>query len=44
VGQEPRALVGHGGSTLTYREPRCYCPACRRDFFPSTGRVAPGRA
>jgi hypothetical protein len=43
VGQEPRALVGHGG-TLTYREPCCHCPACRRDFFPPTGHVAPRRA
>jgi hypothetical protein len=43
VGQEPRTLAGVGG-TLSYREPRCHCPACRRAFFPSTGHVAPGRA
>jgi len=42
VNQEPRSLVGQGG-TLTYREPVCHCPACRRDFFPSTARLAPGR-
>src|SRR5271155_3561960 len=35
VGQEPRPLTGHGG-TLCYREPVAHCPACRRDFFPST--------
>jgi hypothetical protein len=42
VKQEPRPLVSQGG-TLTYREPVCHCPACRRDFFPSTARLAPGR-
>lgn len=41
VGHEPRPLVGHGG-TLTYHEPICHCPACRRDFFPPTARPAPG--
>jgi hypothetical protein len=43
VRQEPRPLVAHGG-TLSYREPVCYCPACRRDFFPSAARLAPARA
>ena len=43
VGHDPRPLVGHGG-TLTYQEPLCHCPACRRDFFPSAARLAPGRA
>lgn len=42
VHQEPRLLVGHGGS-LTYHEPVCHCPACRRDFFPSAARLASGR-
>ena len=42
VSQEPRSLVGHGG-TLTDPEPVCYCPACRRAFFPSTARFASGR-
>jgi hypothetical protein len=42
VGQEPRPLSGRGG-TLTYREPICHCPACRRDFFPSAAGLAPGR-
>ena len=41
VGHEPRPLVSHGGS-ITYREPLCHCPACRRDFFPSAARPAPG--
>ena len=42
VSHEVRALIGQGG-TLTYREPLCHCPACRRDFFPSTAQLAPGR-
>ena len=42
VNQEARPLVGQGG-TFSYREPLCHCPACRRDFFPSTARLAPGR-
>jgi hypothetical protein len=42
VHHEPRPLIGQGG-TLTYREPVCHCPACRRDFFPSTAGLAPGR-
>jgi hypothetical protein len=43
VGHEPRPLVGHGG-TVTYREPVCHCPACRRDFFPSAACLAPRHA
>jgi hypothetical protein len=23
------------GATITYDEPVCHCPSCRRDFFPS---------
>lgn len=42
VGHEPRPLSGRGG-TLTYREPVCHCPACRRDFFPSAAGLAAGR-
>lgn len=42
VHHEARELIGHGG-TLTYHEPLCHCPACRRDFFPSTARLAAGR-
>jgi hypothetical protein len=43
VGHAPRPLVGHGG-TITDREPRGHCPACRRDFFPTTVGLAPRRA
>ena len=39
VQREPRAIDFWGGA-VTYAEPQCHCPACRRDFFPS----APGAA
>jgi hypothetical protein len=28
------------GGTITYDEPVCHCPTCRRDFFPSTPELA----
>jgi hypothetical protein len=31
---EPIILQGMRGE-IEYQEPRCHCPACRRDFFPS---------
>jgi hypothetical protein len=34
VGSDERPLEGRGG-TFPHREPKCYCPTCRRDFFPS---------
>jgi hypothetical protein len=43
VGREPRPLHSRGGTTLSYREPVCHCPACRRDFFPPAAGLAPGR-
>ena len=39
---EPRPLTGCGG-TVTYHEPVAHCPACRRDFFPSTAGVTSTR-
>jgi hypothetical protein len=42
VQHEPRPLDCLGGS-VTYAEPVCHCPACRRDFFPSAARLAPER-
>jgi hypothetical protein len=39
---EPRTLTARGGP-LCYREPVAHCPACRRDFFPSTSGFASGR-
>ena len=41
VGSEDRPLAVQGGR-LTYHEPVCHCPACRRDFFPPPGVLAPG--
>jgi hypothetical protein len=35
-------LIFHGGQ-LSQREPLCYCPDCRRDFFPPTAPAASGR-
>ena len=34
VGTDERSLEVHGG-TFQHREPKCYCPTCRRAFFPS---------
>src|SRR3954471_4275841 len=34
VGSEERPLRVRGG-TFEHQEPKCYCPACRRAFFPS---------
>jgi hypothetical protein len=31
-------------ASITYREPVCHCPACRRDFFPSPPGVGAGRS
>ncbi len=42
VQREPRPLDCLGGS-VTYDEPVCHCPACRRDFFPSAAPLAPDR-
>ena len=39
VEREPRTISFWGGD-VEYREPKCHCPACRRDFFPSTPGVA----
>jgi transposase len=35
---EPLILQGYRGE-VEYREPRCHCPRCRRDFFPSGAAV-----
>jgi hypothetical protein len=34
VTPEERPIQAKGG-TFQLREPKCYCPTCRRDFFPS---------
>ena len=39
VRRQPRAIDFWGGE-VTYAEPKCHCPACRRDFFPSAAGAA----
>jgi hypothetical protein len=39
VRREPRAIDFWGGA-VTYAEPVCHGPACRRDFFPSAAGAA----
>ena len=34
VRRQPRAIDFWGGE-VSYAEPVCHCPACRRDFFPA---------
>ena len=29
-------IIQFWGGDVAYSEPKCHCPACRRDFFPST--------
>jgi hypothetical protein len=43
VGSAERPLRASGG-VIQLREPKCYCPTCRRDFFPSASGVEAGRA
>jgi hypothetical protein len=43
VQHEPRSLDCLGGS-VSYDEPLCHCPACRRDFFPSAAQFAPDQS
>ena len=39
VVRQPRT-IRFWGTAVEYAEPKCHCPACRRDFFPSASRVA----
>jgi len=34
--RDPRPIVVRTGSSIDHDEPKAHCPACRRDFFPST--------
>jgi len=43
VGHEDRTLKVKDGE-ITLNEPVCYCPDCRRDFFPPTARAAAGHS
>lgn len=40
---EPLILQGIRGD-LEYQEPRCFCPRCRRAFFPCGGAIATSTA
>ena len=39
VRRAPRTIDFWGGP-VDYAEPKCHCPACRRDFFPSAADAA----
>ena len=39
VDQTSRSIQVRGG-TISYDEPVCHCPACRRDFFPAPPDLA----
>ena len=41
VAEDERAVQVRGGS-FQHREPVCYCPACRRSFFPSASAPEAG--
>jgi len=43
VTPEERPIQAKGGA-FQLREPKCYCPTCRRDFFPSASATQAGRA
>ena len=40
---DERPIVVRGG-TFEHHEPKAHCPACRRDFFPSTSAAETGDA
>lgn len=40
VERQPRSIQ-FWGAEVHYDEPKCHCPACRRDFFPSASGPAP---
>ena len=43
INTEPRPLKVSGGA-FEHAEPQCYCPTCRRDFFPSASSLETGHA
>jgi hypothetical protein len=42
MAEEERPIQVRGGS-FQHREPVCYCPACRRSFFPSASAPEAGQ-
>jgi hypothetical protein len=43
VRYEDRSLTVQGGQAVPVHEPVCYCPDCRRDFFPPADATPPGQ-
>jgi hypothetical protein len=43
AGTDERTVHVRGGA-FEHHEPKCYCPTCRRDFFPSASRSETGHA
>ncbi len=43
VRQRERTLQARRGLQVPLREQECYCPGCRRAFFPSVQSSGPGR-
>ena len=41
--QRDRTVQTRRGLDVTLREQECYCPGCRRAFFPSVQNFGPGR-
>jgi len=40
---EERSILVRTGAAFEHDEPKAYCPACRRDFFPSASATEAGR-
>jgi hypothetical protein len=43
IKQRDRTLQTRRGLDVPLREQECYCPGCRRAFFPSSQSARPGR-
>jgi hypothetical protein len=43
IGQKERTLQTRRGLEVPLTEEECYCPGCRRAFFPSEQSSGPGR-
>jgi hypothetical protein len=43
VRPQERPIQVRGGTRFQHREPECYCPTCRRAFFPSASPAEAGR-
>jgi hypothetical protein len=43
IKQRQRTVQSRRGLAVPLSEPECYCPGCRRAFFPSVQNAGPGR-